>query len=184
MKKSAKICVICVIRVLFKNSMSINLRSKWKSLLLACAIAIGVCSLLYTHYLVGKLQVEERKKIEIWVEAYQLLSEAENDDSNLDFYLRIIENNTTIPVIIADKNQNIKFWDNIDSVKMDNQKYAVHRLEQMKVKMEESPIILDWYDGNELYVYYDDSFILYQLKIYPYIQLGIIILFIGVAYFA
>ena len=65
--------------------MSINLRSKWKLLLLLCAIAIGVCSLLYTHYLVGKLQIEERKKIEIWAEANQLISEVENDNSNLDF---------------------------------------------------------------------------------------------------
>jgi signal transduction histidine kinase len=47
-----------------------------------------------------------------------------------------------------------------------------------------SPIILELYDGVEQYIYYDESFILYQLSLYPYIQLGIIFLFIGVAYFA
>jgi len=161
--------------------MNINLRSKWKSLLLVCAIAIGVCSLLYTNHLVGKLQVEERKRIGIWAEIYRLLDEAEHDDANLDLYLQIMENNTTIPVIIVDKNQNVKFWRNIDSVKINNPKYSGRRLEQMKAN---SPIILNLYDGDEQYVYYDDSSILYQLKIYPYIQLGIIILFIGVAYFA
>jgi hypothetical protein len=164
--------------------MNINLRSNWKFLLLVCAIAIGVCSLLYTNHLVGKLQVQERNKIEIWAEIYRLLNEAEHDDANLDFYLQVMENNTTIPVIIVDNHQNIKFWRNIDSVKINSPKYAVRRLEQMKAKTEHSPIILNWYDGNELYVVYDDSSILYQLTYYPYIQLGIIILFIGVAYFA
>jgi len=164
--------------------MNINLRSQWKLLLLVCAIAIGVSSLLYTNYLVGKLQDEERKKIEIWAEANKLFSEADNDDSNLDFYMRIMENNTTIPVIIVDREQKIKFWGNIDSTKMENPKYAVRRLEQMKTRTDHSPIILNLYDDIEQYVYYDDSSILYQLKIYPYIQLGIIILFIGVAYFA
>jgi len=164
--------------------MNINLRSNWKLLLLVCAIAIGVCSLLYTNYLVGKLQVEERKKIEIWAEANRLLNDAVNDDPNLDFYLQVMENNTTIPVIIVDKDQIIRFWGNIDSTKMDNPKYAGRRLEQMKTKTEHSPIILNLYDDIEQYVYYDDSSILYQLTYYPYIQLGIIVLFIGVAYFA
>ena len=164
--------------------MNINLRSQWKSLLLVCAIAIGVCSLLYTNYLVGKLQIEERKKIEIWAEANKLFSEAGNDDADLDFYMRIMENNTTIPVIIVDREQEIKFWSNIDSAKMSNPKYAGRRLEQMKMRTEHSPIILSLYDDIEQYVYYDESFTLYQLKTYPYILLGIIILFIGVAYFA
>ena len=164
--------------------MNINLRSNWKFLLLVCAITIGVCSLLYTNHLVGKLQVQERNKIEIWAEIYRLLNEAEHDDANLDFYLQVMENNTTIPVIIVDNHQNIKFWRNIDSVKINSPKFAARRLEQMKAKTEHSPIILNWYDGNEQYVFYDDSSILYQLTYYPYIQLGIIILFIGVAYFA
>ena len=164
--------------------MNINLRSKWKTLLLVCAITIGVCSLLYTNHLVGKLQEEERKKIEIWAQANQLFSEADNDDSNLDFYMRIMENNTTIPVIIVDREQNIKFWSNIDSAKMENPKYALRRLEQMKTKTEHSPIVLTLYDDIEQYVYYDVSSILYQLFYYPYIQLCIISLFIGVAYFA
>jgi signal transduction histidine kinase len=161
--------------------MNINFRSKWKFLLMACAIAIGVCSWLYTGFLVNKLKNEERKKIEDWTEIYRLLNEANHNDSNLDFYLRVMENNTTIPVIIADGNQNIKFWRNIDSAKIHNPKYAERLLEQMKAN---NHIVLYLYDGNEQYVYYDDSFILYQLSIYPYIQLGIIILFISVAYFA
>ena len=154
----------------------------WKFFLFVCAFAIGVSSLLYTQALVGKLKDEERKKIKIFAETYRLLNEADYDDSNLDFYLQVMVDNTTIPVIIVDKNDQKKFSRNIDSVKINNEKYFSRRLEQMKSR--NTPIILDLYEGDEQYVCYDDSFILNQLSSYPYIQLGIIILFIGVAYFA
>jgi len=137
---------------------------------------------MYTNYLVRKLSAEEQKKIKILAENYRLFNEASVDDLNLDCYMQEIANNTTIPVIIVDRDQNIKFSSNLDSVKINDPKYASQRLEQMKVRY--SPIILDLYDGDEQYVYYDDSAIIYQLSYYPYIQLGIITLFIGMAYFA
>ncbi len=158
-----------------------NLRLKWKLFLLICAIFIGLCSLLYTSYLIRKLSAEERKKIELWAEATRLMIDAENDDSNLDFYLRVIENNTTIPVIILDQNQKINSYRNLDSTKVHKPKYVARQLERMKDKYE--PIVIDLGDDKQ-YVYYDDSSILYQLSYYPYVQWGIIILFVGVAYFA
>lgn len=158
-----------------------NLRSKWKIFLLVCAIAIGLCSLLYTNYMVRKLSAEERKKIEIWADANRMIAESDVDDNNLDFYLYVIEDNATIPVIIVDKNQQIKFYRNLDSLKVSNPNYVARRLKHMKGKYE--PITIALFDDPQ-YIYYDDSFTLYQLSYYPYIQLGIIFLFIGVAYFA
>ena len=137
---------------------------------------------MYTNFLVKKLSVEERKKIEIWTEIYRLLNDADAIDPNLDFYLRVMENNTTIPVIIVDGNQQLKFWSNIDSSKVADPKYISRRLEQMRAKY--SPVILEIYEGEMQYVYYDDSSILNQLLYYPVIQLSIIVLFICAAYFA
>jgi signal transduction histidine kinase len=131
--------------------------------------------------MVGKLSEEERKKIKIWAEASRLFVEADNSDANLDFYMHVIEINTTIPVIIIDNNQQIKQYANLDSIKVGNLDYVSSRLEQMKNHYE--PIVMD-VAGDQQYIYYDDSSILYQLSYYPYIQLGIIVLFVGVAYFA
>ena len=149
--------------------------------MLLCAIIIGVSSLLYTNNLVKKLKIEERKRIEIWAEIYRLVNEAEHDVHSLDFYLNVMENNTTIPVIIADENRNIKFDANLDPLKMSNPKYVQRRIKQMESKYE--PIILD-VAGDKQYIFYDDSSILVQLPYYPVIQLSIIVLFIGVAYIA
>ena len=158
-----------------------SLRSKWKFFLLVCAIAIGVCSWLYTNHMVKKISVEEQIKIKIWAEANRLIFESDDYDINLNFYLHVIENNTTIPVIVVDENQQIKFYRNLDSVKVTNPDYVTRRLERMKGKND--PILIDIPDSPQYY-YYDDSTTLYQLFYYPFIQLGIIFLFICVAYFA
>jgi len=156
------------------------LRSKWRFFLLGCAIVIGISSLMYTKYLVDNLSFDERKKIELWAEANRMLfSETETDDMNLDFYLFVIENNTTIPVIVVDKNDEIKLFRNLDSLKMSHLDYAAKKLKHMKDKHQ--PIIIQPIND---YIYYDDSSILYQLFLYPYIQLSIMFLFIVVAYFA
>ena len=159
-----------------------NLRSNWKFFLLVCAFAIGASSLWYTNSLVEKLQGEERKKIEIWTEANRMIfTDSDADDTNLDFYLQVIENNTTIPVIVVDVNRQIKFYRNLDSLKVRNINYVNRKLEYMMNKY--PPIVIDNpYDIQ--YIYHDDSSLLYQLRYYPFIQLGIIILFVCVAYFA
>ncbi len=161
-----------------------SLRSKWKFLLLLCALAIGLCSLYYTNQLVDKLSIEERKKIELWAEATSKLVEAsiDDNDTNLDFYLRVIENNTTIPVILADQDLNVISYLNLDSIKARNPQYVLHELEHMKDKHD--PIIINYMNDEKQYIYYDDSLVLYQLNYYPYVQLIAIILFVAIAYFA
>jgi signal transduction histidine kinase len=51
------------------------------------------------------------------------------------------------------------------------------------MKAEHEPIMLKVF-GNNWFVYYHDSFVLTQLKVFPYIQLSVIALFLMVAYTA
>ena len=52
------------------------------------------------------------------------------------------------------------------------------------MKLTHKPIVIDFLDGSKNYIYYEDSIILKQLSIYPYIQLGVISIFILIAYVA
>jgi K+-sensing histidine kinase KdpD len=158
-----------------------QIRLKWNTCLLLCAIAIGVSSLLYTHRLVKKLSAEEYKKVKLLADAHQMLVGADNEDSNLDFYVQVIEDNTTIPIILTDKYMNIISFRNLDSLKMQNSDYAARKLEYVKSRY---PPVIITLDDLMQYIYYDDSSLLYSLSYYPYVQLSIIILFVAVAYFA
>ncbi len=156
-------------------------RSKWKILFFLFAIIIGIGSLIYTQYLVRSLKAEERKKVEMWAEATRLINSADSTQ-NLEFLFSIIENNSTVPVILTDGHDNIIAARNIEQGKIMDPGFMGQKLEKMKSNGE--PIIIDLGNGFTNHIYYKDSIILSQLIYYPYIQLGFIILFILVSFLA
>jgi C4-dicarboxylate-specific signal transduction histidine kinase len=159
-------------------------KQRWKLLLLIVAIMIGVSSLYYTNILVAKLSFEERKKVELWAKAMRQL--VDTDTSNLKndvtILLEVIQNNRTIPVILTDNEDNIAGSKNLDSIKSKDQSYLQKQLQIMKVQNE--AILIDLGDGIKNHLYYKNSTILQQLTWYPYIQLGVILIFIAISYFA
>ncbi len=159
------------------NSTSSNRRF----LLLILAIIIGAGSLCYTHFLVDILKAEERNKVELWAKATRMIVGADTEQ-DLDFLLSIIENNNTVPVILTDGEDNIITSVNFDVNKEADSLYMGKQLEKMKNGNE--PIIIDLGDGFINTIYYKDSVILTQLTYFPYIQLGIITIFIIIAYLA
>lgn len=152
-----------------------------KLLLLLFAVVIGMGSLVYTDHLVSKLKVEERKNVELWAQAVKLISLTDSNQ-DVDFLSTIIDNNTNVPVILTDENENIISSLNFDKSKINDTKYLEKRFRKMKEKNE--PIVIDLGNGHYNYIYYKDSIILTMLIYYPYIQLSIIILFILVSYLA
>ncbi len=163
-------------------------KQRWKLYLFLFAATIGIGSLLYTNRLVKLLADEEKKKIELWAAATRQLadlsdiSEPNTPQADLGFPLQVVEYNTTIPVIIADQKDYIMYYRNLDSLKMLNPDYRKRKLEQMKSEIE--PIEIELGDDIVQYVYYRNSTLLVKLTYYPYIQLGVILLFILVAYLA
>lgn len=153
-------------------------RLLWKVLLLAFAVVIGLGSLIYTHDLVSRLKEEERKKAEQWAEATRRL--VTSDD--FEFLFSIIEDNTTVPVILIDQEHNIISHRNIPSSISSDMSSLMRELGRMERRNE--PISIELPNGIVNYLFYRESTLLRQLRIYPYVQLAVILLFIGVAYVA
>ncbi len=150
----------------------------WKVVLLAGAVLIGLGSLIYTRDLVSKLKEEERKKAELWAEAQRRLVSSED----FEFIFRIIEDNSTVPVILIDYQDNIVSHRNIPAGIAEDTTALVRELRRMEKRNE--PIPVDLGNGIFQYIYYRESTLLRQLRIYPYVQLGVLLLFIAVAYLA
>jgi signal transduction histidine kinase len=166
--------------------MASNIYSKkqlWKLLIFLFALLIGAGSLYYTNKLVKKLEYEERKKVELWAEATKQLASEDSFNKDINFLVRIIQDNETVPVILTDKDENILAIRNLDTAKIvDKDKYLQRQLNLMKEEKE--PIVIDFGENNRNYIFYKDSTILTQLSYYPMIQLGVIILFILISYYA
>jgi signal transduction histidine kinase len=156
-------------------------RSQWRIFLFLFAILIGIASLFYTQSLVRNLKAEERKKVEMWAEATRLINTADSTQ-NIEFLLSIIENNNTVPVILTDGNDNILAARNFDGDRMNEPGFMKINLE--RIKNANDPITIELGNGFVNRIYYKDSLILKQLILYPYVQLGLIVMFIIVSYVA
>lgn len=129
--------------------------------------------------LVKKLAQEERNKMEIWAAATRDLA-SETSDSNIDLILKIIQSNTTIPVIITDENNEITQYLNISINSADTAAFLAKELKTFRAHG--TKINIDLGDNISQTLYYDDSILLKRLSYYPYIQLLVMILFAIIAY--
>jgi len=157
-------------------------RNKWKLFILVLSLLIAIGSLWYTKVLVSKLANEERQKVRIWAEANRELQETPLTGSVSLYLFKIISENKTIPRILTDGEGKIINSVNLDPKYENDPKYLQNELAIMKSRNE--PIEIELPDNQKNYIYYKESILLTYLYYYPYLQLFIIMLFLGVVYFA
>lgn len=157
-----------------------------KILLVLAAIFIAVASLLISHSLIRDLAQQERSKMEVWAEAMRTLSEAD-DNADLSLVLKVLDENNTIPVVVLGKDGTVTEYRNVKisaSNKSDSVKFVNKVAQQMKAAGQVIRIPLANNHNDYIEVCYDESLMLRRIAIYPYIQLGVVMLFVVVAIFA
>ncbi|MBR6867069.1 MAG: HAMP domain-containing histidine kinase [Prevotella sp.] len=142
-----------------------------KIFLVIAAILIAVVSLLVSHFLVRDLKLEERHKMEVWAEALRGLNSAD-ENTDLTLELTVLQENNTIPVIILNEDGGIDDFRNIDDT-VHIKSYAKRMIQKGDTIRIESQLVC-----------YDESTLLKRLTQWPYVQLGIVMIFVVVAIFA
>lgn len=153
-----------------------------KILLVISAIVIAVVSLLVSHYLVRDLQREERAKMVTWAEALQALNNAD-ETTDLTLVLNVIQSNNTIPVIVMNADGTVTDCRNIDIGSQDSADFVARYGQRMYQAGDY--IKIEYGDSADYQlVCYDESTMLKRLTQWPYVQLGIVMIFVVVAIFA
>jgi two-component system, sporulation sensor kinase D len=168
-------------------------KRRWKVFLLVFAIVIGGASVFYSDFFVKKMEREEAAQFQLRIKLLeQQMRMMEN--SQLTDIFETIKKNNKMDMIITKTDGSILTWYGLDTTKTfynidaKNQKqqydslYFVRQLSKMK--SQHKPAIMRGIYDEKLIVYYKDSFILTQLRLFPYIQLGVIGLFLITAYAA
>lgn len=156
-----------------------------KIILVVVAILIAVASLLVSHFLVKDLSDEERGKMEVWAQALHSLNEAD-EHTDLSLVLSVMEGNNTIPVIVMDQQGHVTDYRNIH-IKAKNAADTIKYIERMGQQMKNADRFIKIQIGDSTdyqLVCYDDSMMLKRLAAWPYVQLGIVLIFVVVAIFA
>jgi len=159
----------------------LNLRT-WLAVI---AVAIVTGTVFYSNYLAKKIAVEERQKVNVWVQALKTRAET-TEKPALDLTNIITSENTDIPIIETDENDKPSGVSlNIDTmlIKKDSN-YLFKKLAEFKkqhdpitVEIIKDPLLLNKY-------YYGDSELLKQVRYYPIVQLLIVALFIIITLYA
>ncbi|MCE5330761.1 MAG: HAMP domain-containing histidine kinase [Bacteroidales bacterium] len=152
----------------------------FKLIFIVIGATIVIASTLFSNRLTNSLALEEQKKIEIWAEATRQFILADQY-TDIEFVLSIIEGNTTIPVIIVDEHDQLIHSRNIKEPKTNIEEFYKKKIAKLKHKRPPIEVKLD---DTSQYIYYDDSLLLKQLYYFPYIQLGVIIVFLLIVFVA
>jgi two-component sensor histidine kinase len=97
------------------------------------------------------------------------------------FFSEIVTNNPGVPVIITDSAQTIVFaHGNVDTTLVTDMEWVRQTIRSMESG--NKPIVIELHDMGKKYIYYQDSYLLTQLRYYPYIQFMIIGVFLLIAY--
>lgn len=175
-----------------------------KLIFLAISALAIIMFLLVSNSLVKELAQQERERMDIWASATERLAKA-NVDSDFEFLLAIISQNNSIPVLVADSAYNILDFRNFrlpdkqdpeiqtfEELSQKNKDYLTERLKKagngrpLKELAESDPhfIRVEIYVNAFQYIYYEDSILLKRLSMYPYIQLGVMVVLAFIIYFA
>lgn len=171
---------------LYKEFMQwVNRIKQIKIVLVVMAVVIALLSLGVSHYLVRDLSLEEEQKMEVWAEAMRTLNEA-TEETDLNLVLTVINGNNTIPVIVIDKDGAVQTFRNVEiPASVDTLAFLETMAQDMTGAKEPIRILLDENNVNDyIEICYDESLLLKRLASYPYVQLGVVLIFVVVAIFA
>lgn len=152
----------------------------WKTGLALIAIAIVSGTIFYSQYLAKKIALEERMKVEEWVEAGKLLV-SDTTGVSVRLVSIIITQNKSIPIIVTDENDNILDHVNLDSAEIaSNPEYLRGRLNTFRSRNEPIEWISPTNSSEKNFYYYGNTSLLNQVRYYPIVQLLIVGLFITI----
>ena len=154
-------------------------------LFIMVAVLIAFVSVVVSHLLISDLAKEEATRMEVWAEAMRSLNAAD-EHTDLALVLKVINENHTIPVIVINRQGHVQTYRNVKlqgKNQADSIKDAISQAQRMR---DDGHVIRIMLDNRNDYidVCYAESLLLRRLSWYPYVQLGVILLFAGLAVFA
>jgi len=150
-----------------------------KILLVVMAVAIALASLVVSHFLVRDLSREEYNNMAVWAEAMRSLNNAD-ESTDLALVLKVLNGNNTIPVVVLDTEGVVQEYRNL-KIDAENAADSAEVVRKIAHRMQSSDNVIP---VDRWTVCFDESVMLQRLAYYPYVQLGVVLIFVVVAIFA
>ncbi len=149
--------------------------------LVALLLIVGL--FIYTQGIIEKLREENRETVSFHVKLFvKGIAEAEGEE--LDFIFREIIQPISFPIVIADVEGNPQHWKNLpsnDDLTLDNVREHLQKMAEENVPI---PLIINLDEFGKAkdlelgFIYFGDSTLISQLRVLPYIEIGMVTFFI------
>jgi two-component system, sporulation sensor kinase D len=150
----------------------------WLGYILALCVALFI--IIFSNSKVEELKEDESVKISNYAKTLELLNTETDIPPKTQFFLvQLIEQNTTIPVILVDEKGNYIDSKNVSKKIVSNPLKLKEELNEMAESY--YPILIKLPFGNQ-YVYYKNSVLLTQLGYYPFVLIILVTLFVWFTY--
>lgn len=157
----------------------------WRTLLAFVAMIIVTGTIFYSKYLSDKIAEEEKVKVTAFAESLKIKAQS-NDEAVIRFTNQIAVDNTDIPIIETDENDNPSgIYTNLDSAKVAADSQYLRKMvrefksmhDPVRVEITTEPVTFNKY-------YYGNTRLQQEVRYYPLVQLFIVALFILVTILA
>ncbi|RMG30683.1 MAG: GHKL domain-containing protein [Bacteroidetes bacterium] len=173
---------------------SFETRFLTRLLIYGLAILFMSGSLIYSRYLANKLEEKERRDVQLYADAIKLIADPnlseENPEEAYQTYFNFIvtrlmgENDQLVPLILVGEDgeigemgvQNLKLSEDERKQRAQIQKYI------REFEATNGVIDIEFAPGRFQQIYYGESFLLKQLRWFPFAQLLLAFVFIGVVF--
>lgn len=146
-------------------------------------VAIALASFLYTQFLIDRIVDRNRAIVELWARAIEYISAGQTVEGTGEFDFvaseLVIQDRFQIPSLVADADGNILIHRNIPDEEVNPG--LVRRFAAMNDSIRIAIPITDTIFAYQ-YVYYGETATVRSLRIFPYIQFGLLSLILGLAY--
>ncbi|MDR3252453.1 MAG: ATP-binding protein [Tannerella sp.] len=157
-------------------------RQRWTIVFILIAAFIIIMTVVVSNSFSSRLAAEERHKAEVWAKAVRVFSDSvEVTDPSVDLMLLILHGNTSIPVILCNADNSVVSQRNFEIKDKDTAQFLQRKIADLQDR--NSCITIPLENDNQ-YLYYDESLVLKQLNLYPYIQLAVVFSFIVITFLA
>ena len=149
---------------------------------------VGICLTIgiftYTNYLSRELREDNRAVVKIYAE---IIANAVNDesDSNIDFIFENVIKKVKFPIIQSDRNNIPNMWTNLPK-NISTSVQIADMLKSMDDINEPIPLIFESQDQEPIifgFLHYGDSYLIQKIKIWTYIELLSIAVFVFIGFF-
>ncbi|MEA1981874.1 MAG: HAMP domain-containing sensor histidine kinase [candidate division Zixibacteria bacterium] len=174
------------------NRLYIGKSTLFKLFLLVGVALISSIFVWYTLTVIERLKKDTRSQVEKYVKMWQLAanSPSSETDVQLQFIFDEIIVKATFPIIVLDKDRNPIHWRNIEGVtSQDTTPRTIDYLKKVAEEMIEAHGEFPLYfgeDGDGIlfvnYFCYGDSEVVKKLMIMPFVEIGILVAFLIIAF--